>query len=650
MANNFFRVNRGITLTPSTVPSSATPGDIYFDSTQNAPMVYANSAWTPIGSSSTINYIPTAVASGSTPLGFSSYTDSAGTSPVDGTGVTTADITINTVANSSLNGTNLLQIAKTVSASTQGKGASIAFSIDNAKKGKVLSVDFEYLIASGTFVAGNPADKTAAGDSDLTIWIYDVTNSVLIQPSNYRLYSNSTTLASKFSGTFQAASNSTSYRLIFHSGTTNAATFAMYMDQLSISPVISNSGAAMTDWVSYPPTLTGFGSPTIIESWYRRNGSDIEIRAKFTAGTVIAVEARYSLPSGLTTDSVKVAGQQIVGFGGRSATGPEMITVIAESNVSYLTFGVSTGSLAASNKANASSMVATGNGVYFNAKVPIQGWSSNVQLSSDAGNSSIYSKATGNYTGGAGADATIILPTASVNDGGCYNPSTGEFTASSAGNYDISGLLITTTNNINIRAFINGVLDSVVGYTTNNVAILSGSVKLLAGQILTIKSQTSIGASIGAGSFIVRKSTNPQAIAASDTVAASYRCSANFTGSTTVPINFNLKEFDKTGSVTPSGTAWKFQPGISGLYSVNVNCINTIQANVKISVYKNGVEYRVIAWQPSVAGCSALFGGTTLELLATDYIDFRPSSSTTVIGTASINNSSSVQIVRVGNL
>ncbi len=58
-------------------------------------------------------------------------------------------------------------------------------------------------------------------------------------------------------------------------------------------------------WVAYTPTFTGFGTATAIEFWWKRVGDSIQIKGKFTAGTLTSTEARISLPSGLTLDSAK---------------------------------------------------------------------------------------------------------------------------------------------------------------------------------------------------------------------------------------------------------------------------------------------------------------------------------------------------------
>ena len=73
------------------------------------------------------------------------------------------------------------------------------------------------------------------------------------------------------------------------------------VDDIKVTP---DSSTALldhgTDWESYTPTFAGFGSPTGINIEKKRIGDSLLVRGYFTIGTVTAVEAELSLPSGLT--------------------------------------------------------------------------------------------------------------------------------------------------------------------------------------------------------------------------------------------------------------------------------------------------------------------------------------------------------------
>jgi hypothetical protein len=206
-------------------------GTLWFDTTSLKPYYDDGTNLNLVGSGSggVKNYITTGDAETGT-TGFATYADAAGASPVDGTGGSPS-VTWTTSSSSPLAGTNSFLLTKGAS-NRQGDGVSYAFTIDAQDQAKVLQVSFNYLVSSGTFVAGSGPSSP----SDVTVWLYDVTNSLIIQPSSSSLLSNSTTLADKFNATFQTSSNSTSYRLILHVGSTSASAYTLKVDSISVSP------------------------------------------------------------------------------------------------------------------------------------------------------------------------------------------------------------------------------------------------------------------------------------------------------------------------------------------------------------------------------------------------------------------------------
>jgi hypothetical protein len=135
--------------------------------------------------------------------GWVTYADAAAASPVDCTGGSPSS-TWTVSATTPLSGA--YSFLWTHSANNrQGEGASYAFTIDTADQARLESISFDYEVASGTFVGGVvPIGGATAVDSDLEVYVYDVTNSTLTQPSNFRLLQNSG--KSTFQGTFQTAS------------------------------------------------------------------------------------------------------------------------------------------------------------------------------------------------------------------------------------------------------------------------------------------------------------------------------------------------------------------------------------------------------------------------------------------------------------
>ncbi len=128
-------------------------------------------------------------------------------------------------------------------------------------------------------------------------------------------------------------------------------------------------------WTSYTPTFTGFGTATSIEFQYKRSGSDLLIRGKFTAGTSTATEARVSLPSGLTSEStgvipsIQYASSAAVGYNGAAN-----VSVMIEPSKTYVVFGYQTPSSSGLTKVNGDSVLPAGNTMSFSTRVPISGW------------------------------------------------------------------------------------------------------------------------------------------------------------------------------------------------------------------------------------------------------------------------------------
>ena len=126
-----------------------------------------------------------------------------------------------------------------------------------------------------------------------------------------------------------------------------------------------------SDWQSYTPTFTSLGTVTDISMWWKRIGDAIHIRGKFTTGTSTAAEARMSLPGSYVANATKVPSIQMVGTCAVGFVAASSYSMLAESGVSYLTFGEQNGSNNALTKKNGSSIFGTTATVSVNAIVPI---------------------------------------------------------------------------------------------------------------------------------------------------------------------------------------------------------------------------------------------------------------------------------------
>jgi hypothetical protein len=213
------------------------------------------------------------------------------------------------------------------------------------------------------------------------------------------------------------------------------------------------------------------------------------------------------------------------------------------------------------------------------------------------------------------------------------------------GFYRVYGSTQVSSGVATIQLYKNGVVQGYMGYAPVNVNAFSRSVQMNAGDYIDVRTDTT--AIFGNSDVCVERLSGPSVIAATETISASYWISSNFAASTTIPINFDSKEYDDHGAVTTSATAWKFVAPSTGLYGLKYFGEPTTVVSAELSVYKNGVLYRSFAY----INAGQNNGGTfDIRLNAGDYIDIRPTAATTFIG-GPLNgiNLNIIQILRVGN-
>lgn len=242
--------------------------------------------------------------------GWAVYADAASVEPVDGSGGS-PNITFVRSTTSPLEGTASGLFSKDAS-NRQGEGISRDFVIGAIDQGRIIQVSFEYQIASGTFVAG-----TASTASDVTIWVYDVTNARLVELSQNKLYSN---VADRYNGYFQSAIDSTDYRLIIHIGSTSASAYEIKFDRINVGVAQTFTGPIVTEWKAFPSTATGtlitattsdpaYGTVAQNVAYWRRVGDSMEIMWDYrqtVAGSAGSGSYLFNLPSGYSIDTGKL--------------------------------------------------------------------------------------------------------------------------------------------------------------------------------------------------------------------------------------------------------------------------------------------------------------------------------------------------------
>lgn len=291
---------------------------------------------------------------------WAAYADAAGVIPVDMTGGS-PNTTITRNTSSPLDGTADFKVTVTTGASRQGEGVSLLVNIPTGYRGKAIRVSCPFA-TTGTIAQG-----------DFVPYAYDVTNSSLLAPST--VVSGISGSAGTLYATFLTQSTTAQLRIGLHIARTSTGAATINFDDFKVEPDLDQANVPMSDWVAFTPTFTAWGTVATSAFFWRRVGDSMQIQGKFTAGTVTAAEARVSLPSGYTIDSTKIPAIRCVGWTATDFNAASTIATLAESAVTYLTFGLQNSGNNALTKANANSLINSGNIVSLFAEVPISGWS-----------------------------------------------------------------------------------------------------------------------------------------------------------------------------------------------------------------------------------------------------------------------------------
>lgn len=530
---------------------------------------------------------------------FTAYADAAGTRPVDGTGgspnVTTALNTTNPI-----NGSKDFTLVKDA-ANRQGQGWATTISIPLAYRAQSLKVSIKTLVTSGTFVAGSNGV-----DGDVIWYFYDVTNFKLVEPSNIKILSNSTTISDVYEATVQFDYNTASVRLIAHVSTTSTSAYTIQVDDVTLTPQTYVYGTPVSAWQSYTPTYSSVGTVTNSQVYYRRVGDSLQIQGGATIGTVTAAAMFMTIPAGYTIDTSKIASTTygIFGIGSRVAANSGANYAIGYANSTTVFVGF-----------EASNTIYNSNdNIQFNFTVPIVGLNSTVQMSDQADTRVVAAKSnTAGASGSLGAafNTTTFSGTISLNTHGAWSGAT--FTVPVAGNYQVSSILeivhasVSVGNTIAVAVFKGSTQleSSAIRVSSTSVLTYSPSVSTIvenciAGDTITVRSFTngttpSYANSFTGNSVSISRISGPQAIAVSERLAVSARNAAStaFTSGSFVNIPFaTINENTHgwwNGSVFTVGSA-----GSYGLYAqISPNTGTWVQGRYLIlAIYKNGSLYK----------------------------------------------------------
>lgn len=161
--------------------------------------------------------------------GTSTLANGGDTSPIDGTGGSITGVIFTRSLINPLIGIASFLLSKDA-ASRQGQGVSTDFVINSIDKGTPLQINFAYSGSSGMVLGTS---------SDARVFVYDVTNAVLIPVTPLATIAGPVSTAKTFVGQFNSSATSINYRLIVHIATTSTTAWDLQLDQVIVNDVLS---------------------------------------------------------------------------------------------------------------------------------------------------------------------------------------------------------------------------------------------------------------------------------------------------------------------------------------------------------------------------------------------------------------------------
>lgn len=581
---------------------------------------------------------------------FVPYQDSSGTRPSDGTGGTTTGITTSVSSTTPLDGTKVFLLTKDAS-NRQGGGWAIPFDVPLAYRAKSMKISVQYIVNSGTFVAGS-----STTESDVIWYLYDVTNSTLIEPSNIKMFSNSSTLSDVYEATFQTSATGSSYRLIAHIQSTSASAYELKVDNVTVSPQTYVYGTPKTNPASFTPTGTFTTNTTYTGKWFR-DGHEmvLDVQLDFS-GAPNSTTFSLNVPFGLSIDTSKfantTAGIKVlhgscavidtgVGTYALQARYDSATTInlrMLDENGTAIRYGTDLTQAAPFTLGNTDQIVITG------LRIPIVGWDSSTQMSDTADGrvTTCYAYKNGNTTFNANAARQQVLIDTAIED--THGMRTGNTVViPTSGYYNLAASALWTGANM----VSGGTYEIMITTTTVNGTILcvsdqrcaaSGAfvttscrrdgVYLTAGTVLCLGLYSNQNHSVNTvtidGTFhnwtfiSVQKVQGLSAIAATETIIAAVEGDpASATAGN--PIIAPSKSLDTHGAYNTS--TGRFTCPSAGTYRV-AGYIGGDVAGISILLYKNGSGLVAMGVTIPTYFTTPIYG--VIKCNAGDILDIRP--------------------------
>lgn len=646
----------------------ATAGDTYFNSTSSKIRYYTGSAWTDVGAGAGggVNYFSANSDAETDTNGWTGYDNSTAT-PTTLTSGTFTGFTRTTT--SPLRGTASFLFTP----SAIGKGASYLITVDPADRGQVLSISCDFEV-SGTLTEG-----------DYAIWVYDVTNSTLIQPTPYKIPGAVSGQRYRWQGTFQTSTTGVTYRIGQHQVVSTAVT--LKTDNWYCGPQAKSYGSANTDWVSWTPTGS-WSTNTTYTGKMRQIGDSYEFEGLVSvSGAPTAANLSVNLPVTIDTTKISSVNDNYSSLGtfmaNDSGTGQYF------GNVAYFTstsvkFKYAKVTSAANNDevgevSNASPQAAwaAGDTLHFKFAVPVAGKSSGMLVSSDADTRVVdcrVTRATA-ITGFApnNSRVKVALNSVSKDSHSLFDTTNNRYVVGVQGDYTIATYIEFDSTNVLNNRYILQIAHTNAGGTTyynaDYIVPAASSFFSLKGCFLATDAKAGdyfeiyvFGVGNNSASTLTiatstyatfLKASGPSQIAASESV----NCRVN-TSTTTMSASFatlvhTTKNFDSHGAYSTS--TGRFTCPTAGKYlvtgSLSASATWTAGAAIQMQIKKNGATsygYVIQRIDASVSSSRMAQITDTIDCVAGDYIEVQGAvdgTSPTLVA----NSGNYATFTRVGN-
>lgn len=465
------------------------------------------------------------------------------------------------------------------------------FTIDTEDQAKVMTFKFYYNVTSG---ASN-SNFSGTSSNTFIVGIYAVNGSNIgwIQPAGVYSMTQSSGGSGIATGTFQTYSDATQYRFAILCANAPSASVTMVIDDVYLGPQTAPIGAVVTDWVSYTPTLIGvngvaYTNQTTTGQW-RRVGDSIEllINSSFTGTPASGTSYfRWTLPTGLSADTTKVSSVSgAVGVARAFQAAYYTGTVFYESATTIAIAGdTGTGNFWG---ASSPSAFANTHTISFTARLPVVGFSSNVQLSNDTDTRVVAFNIAATTTTSVPPSSNtkvVFAGTPGVDTHSGWQSANNRYVIPVSGVYRISNLIVTSpsvnfgTNTLLTNIiYINGNNDGTLGWGVGNgtyqfSAYGSTTKNLKAGDFVEIFAFQNTAGTItlanGNSYLNIERLSGPSVIAASETVAyRGERTAGNYvlnnTATLFVPNSTSLDTHNAMNTTTGVYTV-----PVSGIYEV----------------------------------------------------------------------------------